>query len=622
MLGFRTEVLVVRGTALELGTMQMRVAASQPAALGVPVRLGNRASFVQWMTRAAGIEAGQPAADSAAGAKASSGAAQEAETPAVLKAAIPPASSGEGDEREESVSAEGGETAQKPVGAQASGGFKALQFAQADAMGALNSERPLMGSAADGRTHARFAARPSGRKPGDSPICAVRSTPTAMNSKGTAISQPTMQPGSVDGLSPAGHGLPHGTSLVTPASAHPALQANAAEHALLPLQSPPPAMATTQAPAPESTAAGEKTANQASAASAIAGIAAAQPSTGHGGMVARAVPVRMTGVGRAEASSVEVASVEPAGAGDSIATTAEPAAAIQHPAESAVAGHIVAAAGMTNQGHAAPGAVAVKTATGNAPRAVTTKEPGALPAAPDAATLPRAERPEAEPAASAREKMIVRPAMSGAAVAEKSAPSAGRAAPPIAGTLESGRMFSTGLTAARTTEATAAAPAANAGGASGVPAGPAHAAVSAAGGGSPGAVLERMDAAPAPQVMVSAPHRLAVGVRNEGLGWVEIRTQAAGGQVSAVVATSAGEAHAALHASLPEMRDYLAGQQVHVDRLGAEAYAAGGNGREAASGGSGRSGNTPTAAGDSAVAAEGFAGEDAEETVSLISVRA
>ena len=131
-----------------------------------------------------------------------------------------------------------------------------------------------------------------------------------------------------------------------------------------------------------------------------------------------------------------------------------------------------------------------------------------------------------------------------------------------------------------------------------------------------------MDAAPAPQVMVSTPHRLAVGVRNEGLGWVEIRTQAAGGQVSAVVAATAGEAHAALHASLPEMRDYLAGQQVHVDRLGAEAYAASGNGREAANGGSGRSGNPAAGAGDSGGTAEGFAGDDAEESVSLISVRA
>jgi hypothetical protein len=98
-------------------------------------------------------------------------------------------------------------------------------------------------------------------------------------------------------------------------------------------------------------------------------------------------------------------------------------------------------------------------------------------------------------------------------------------------------------------------------------------------------------AAGAPQVIGSGPQRLAVGVRDAGLGWVEIRTHAAAGQVSAVVGTSAGS-HPALAAALPSMREYLAGQQVRVDHLAAETFSASSGGREGSreSGGEAREG--------------------------------
>jgi hypothetical protein len=91
-----------------------------------------------------------------------------------------------------------------------------------------------------------------------------------------------------------------------------------------------------------------------------------------------------------------------------------------------------------------------------------------------------------------------------------------------------------------------------------------------------------MDSAAPPQVIESAPQRLSVGVRDSGLGWVEIRTHAAAGQVSAVLATGSSEAHAALEAHLPELRDYLAGQQVRVDQLASEQFSSSGGGREPA----------------------------------------
>jgi len=84
--------------------------------------------------------------------------------------------------------------------------------------------------------------------------------------------------------------------------------------------------------------------------------------------------------------------------------------------------------------------------------------------------------------------------------------------------------------------------------------------------------FERMDSASAPQVLASNSQRLAVGVHDAGLGWVEVRTHTAAGQISAVVATNSAEAHAAVSAQLPAMREYLAAQHVRVDSLGTQQF--------------------------------------------------
>lgn len=66
-------------------------------------------------------------------------------------------------------------------------------------------------------------------------------------------------------------------------------------------------------------------------------------------------------------------------------------------------------------------------------------------------------------------------------------------------------------------------------------------------------------------MLASSPQKLAVGVHDTTLGWVEVRAQTAAGQVSATLTTSSPTAHAALTAELPAMRAALAGQPVQVN---------------------------------------------------------
>jgi hypothetical protein len=136
------------------------------------------------------------------------------------------------------------------------------------------------------------------------------------------------------------------------------------------------------------------------------------------------------------------------------------------------------------------------------------------------------------------------------------------------------------------------------------------------------AAFTRMDSAAPPQVIESAPQQLSVGVRDRGLGWMEIRTHAAAGQVSVVLATGSSEAHAALQAHLPELRDYLTGQEVHVDQLASERFSSSGGSREPAEQEQGRRAPSGTAdsprEGPPMMAA--FS-EGAEESLSYINVR-
>jgi flagellar hook-length control protein FliK len=146
------------------------------------------------------------------------------------------------------------------------------------------------------------------------------------------------------------------------------------------------------------------------------------------------------------------------------------------------------------------------------------------------------------------------------------------------------------------------------------------------------ATFERMDGAAEPQVIERTPQRLAVGVRDPALGWVEIRTRAAGGQIGAVMATASPGAHQALAPALPAIRDYLASQQVRVDHLAAEFFSpsasgGGSHGTGHAAGNQPESGSAHEQRGvergqqDPGSALDGIPGEAYEEQESIISVR-
>lgn len=126
-----------------------------------------------------------------------------------------------------------------------------------------------------------------------------------------------------------------------------------------------------------------------------------------------------------------------------------------------------------------------------------------------------------------------------------------------------------------------------------------------------------MDSGSAPQVLSRTPQRLDVGVRDAGLGWVEVRAHAAEGQIMATVSGSA-EAHPALAAQLPAMRDYLAGQQVRVDALNAQPFEAGADGGRNAP--DHRHPGANTAAGSAAASPE-FSDEAEADSLKWIDVR-
>jgi hypothetical protein len=137
---------------------------------------------------------------------------------------------------------------------------------------------------------------------------------------------------------------------------------------------------------------------------------------------------------------------------------------------------------------------------------------------------------------------------------------------------------------------------------------------------SPGAALERMDAAAPPRVLESTPQNLTVGIRDAGLGWIEIRTHAIAGQVAATLASGTHEAHAAIAAELPAIRDTLTNQHVAVHSLGAERFptssGGGSAGRSSDEGGRGYHSPVPAKGNAPSVQSEAEA-----ENLSYISVR-
>jgi hypothetical protein len=134
--------------------------------------------------------------------------------------------------------------------------------------------------------------------------------------------------------------------------------------------------------------------------------------------------------------------------------------------------------------------------------------------------------------------------------------------------------------------------------------------------------FDRMDEAPAPQIIESTPQRLAVGVHDAGLGWVEIRTNSAAGQVSATVASSSAETHSAISAQLPTMHEYLASEHVHIDTLASERFSPSSGGGENSSRDQSHNGaGTQAKSMEQEISSLAFPGEMETEELSYINVR-
>lgn len=136
----------------------------------------------------------------------------------------------------------------------------------------------------------------------------------------------------------------------------------------------------------------------------------------------------------------------------------------------------------------------------------------------------------------------------------------------------------------------------------------------------PAAALERMDAADAPRLLESSPQKLTVGFRDAGLGWIEIRTHAVAGQVSATLATGTHESEAAVAAELPSLRNTLINQNVALHSLGTEQFSASSGGGGSASNSS-DSGNPAFQPQSKSRWDPPSAQSDADENLSYINVR-
>jgi hypothetical protein len=137
-----------------------------------------------------------------------------------------------------------------------------------------------------------------------------------------------------------------------------------------------------------------------------------------------------------------------------------------------------------------------------------------------------------------------------------------------------------------------------------------------------GGAFDRMDAAVAPRVIESTPHRLAVGVDNGGLGWVEIHTTSAAGHVSATLASSSVESHHAIAAQLPEVREFLTGEHVRVDNLASERFSGSSRERGGSSGNQAEGGDArATRSAEQDRPSRSAAAETDSEGLSYISVR-
>jgi flagellar hook-length control protein FliK len=88
--------------------------------------------------------------------------------------------------------------------------------------------------------------------------------------------------------------------------------------------------------------------------------------------------------------------------------------------------------------------------------------------------------------------------------------------------------------------------------------------------------MDQISAAPA-AVVSSGGNRVAIGLHDPTLGWVEIKTQSTAGQIAAALVTSSNQTHQTLTAQLPSLAQFLSDREVKVNSVAVQQQATGGN---------------------------------------------
>ena len=108
--------------------------------------------------------------------------------------------------------------------------------------------------------------------------------------------------------------------------------------------------------------------------------------------------------------------------------------------------------------------------------------------------------------------------------------------------------------------------------------------------------MDQIAAAPVSALSVGA-NRVAVGLHDPSLGWVEIKTQSTAGQIAAAVVTSSAQSHQALAGQLPSMAEFLSEHHVKLGSITVEQQSS--------------AGNPGNGTGDSGEGSQSYAGQDA-----------
>jgi flagellar hook-length control protein FliK len=143
--------------------------------------------------------------------------------------------------------------------------------------------------------------------------------------------------------------------------------------------------------------------------------------------------------------------------------------------------------------------------------------------------------------------------------------------------------------------------------------------------------MDQISAAPA-AVVSSGGNRVAIGLHDPTLGWVEIKTQSTAGQIAAALVTSSNQTHQTLTAQLPSLAQFLSDREVKVNSVAVQQQATGGNNSGQAGSGEeqgsnaqpGRGGTSSGSNANSTFTAAGLGADEVFEDrpLSYISVRA